>query len=116
MYLHGTVHSESCCKHDSSSAAGVALWKNSDLCMFTLLATLPPRMKRTVNQSNKTLGLSVTDNGSSVKVKRTKMGRMFQAEGKSISALECRVVEQAKYCKYIGTLRIRLVVTGSSLV
>ena len=28
------------------------------------------------------------------------MGRMFQAEGESISAWECRIVERAKYCEY----------------
>ena len=85
------------CKYDSGSEAGVTQWKNSDLCMSTLRATLPPRMKRLINPSNKTLGLSVTDNSNPVKVlqalikrfggsvsvqaERTKMGRMFQAEG-----------------------------------
>ena len=104
------------CKYDSGSEAGVAQWKKSDLCMSTLRATLPPRMKRLINPSNKTLGLSVTDNSNPVKVlqalikrfggsvsvqaERTKMGRMFQTEGESISAWECRVVERAKYCEY----------------
>ena len=84
--------------------------------MSTLRATLPPRMKRLINPSNRTLGLSVIDNSNPVKVlqalikrfggsvsvqaERTKMGRMFQAEGESISAWECRIVEQAKYCEY----------------
>lgn len=36
----------------------------------------------------------------SVQAERTKMGRMFQSEGESISAWECRVVERAKYCEY----------------
>ena len=36
----------------------------------------------------------------SVQDQRTKMGRMFQSEGESISAWECRVVERAKYCGY----------------
>ena len=96
------------CKHDSGSEAGVAQWKNSYLCISTLRATLPPRMKRLINPSKKTLGLSATDNSNLVKVlqaltkrfggsvsvqtKRTKMGRMFQVEGESISAWECRVV------------------------
>ena len=73
-------------------------------------------MKRLINPSNKTLGLSVTDNSNPVKVlqalikrfggsvsvqaERTKMGRMFQAEGELISAWECRIVERAKYCEY----------------
>ena len=104
------------CKYDSGSEAGVAQWKNSDVCMSTLRATLPPRMKRLINLSINTLGLSVTDNSNPVKVlqalikrfggsvsvqgERTKMGRMFQAEGESISAWECRIVERAKYCEY----------------
>ena len=73
-------------------------------------------MKRQVNPSNKTLGLSVADNSNPVKVlqalnkrfgfsvsvqaERTKMGRMFHAEGESISAWECRIVERAKYCEH----------------
>ena len=104
------------CKYDSGSEAGVAQWKKSDLYMSTLRATLPPRMKRLINPSNKTLGLSVTNNSNPVKVlqalierfggsvsvqaERTKMGRMFQTERESISAWECRVVERAKYCEY----------------
>ena len=93
------------CNYDSGSKARVAQWKNSDLCMSMLRGTLPPRMKRLINPSNKTLGLSVTDNNNPVKVlqalikrfggsvsvqaEQTKMGRMFQAEGESISAWEC---------------------------
>ena len=73
-------------------------------------------MRTLINRSNKTLGLSVTDNSNPVKVlqalikrfsgsvsvqaERPKMGLMFQAEGESISDWECRVVEQAKYCEY----------------
>lgn len=38
--------------------------------------------------------------GASVQTERTKMGRMFQAEGESISAWECRVVGWAKFCEY----------------
>ena len=39
--------------------------------------------------------------GGSVSVhnERTKMGRMFQSEGESISTWECRVVERVKYCE-----------------
>ena len=55
------------CKYDSDSEAGVAQWKNSDLCMSTLRATLPPRMTL-INPRNNTLGLSVTDNSNPVKV------------------------------------------------
>ena len=36
----------------------------------------------------------------SVEAERTKLGRMFQFEGESISAWECRVVERSKYCEY----------------
>ena len=73
-------------------------------------------MKRLINPNNKTLGLSEEDKSDPVKViqalvkrfggsvsvqaERTKMGRMFQSEGESISAWECRVVERAKYCEY----------------
>lgn len=40
--------------------------------------------------------------GGSVNVQagRTKMGRMFQADGNSICSWECRVIERAKYCEY----------------
>ena len=85
------------CKYDSGS-------------MFTLRATLSRRMKRPINPRNKTLGLSVMDNGNPVKVlqalikrfggsvsaqaERTELGRMFQAEGESISGWECQIVEQ----------------------
>ena len=34
------------------------------------------------------------------KLSERKMGRMFQSEGESISAWECRVVERARYCEY----------------
>ena len=36
----------------------------------------------------------------SVQVERTKIGQMFQNEGESIRARECRVLEQARYCEY----------------
>ena len=104
------------CKYDTESEDGVAQWKKPGLCMSTLRATLPPKMKRLINPNNKTLGLSEEENNNPVKVlqalvkrfggsvsvqaERTKMGRMFQAEGESISSWECRVVERAKYCEY----------------
>ena len=85
------------CKYNSGSEAGVAQWKNSDVFMSTPRAPLPPKMKRQINPSNKTLSLSLADNSNQVKVlqalnkrfgfsvsvqaKRTKRGRMFQAEG-----------------------------------
>ena len=91
-------------------------WKKQNLCMSTLRATLPSKMKRLINPNNRTLGLSEEDKSDPVKViqalvkrfggsvsvqaERTKMGRMFQSEGESISAWECRVVERAKYCEY----------------
>ena len=84
--------------------------------MSTLRATLPSKMKRLINPNNKTLGLSEEDKSDPVKViqalvkrfggsvsvqaERTKLGRMFQFEGESISAWECRVVERSKYCEY----------------
>ena len=84
--------------------------------MSTLRATLPSKMKRLINPNNKTLGLSEEDKSDPVKViqalvkrfggsisvqaERTKMGRMFQSKGESISAWECRVVERPKYCEY----------------
>ena len=73
-------------------------------------------MKRLINPNNKLLGLPEEDKSDAVKVikalikrfegsvsvqaERTKMGRMFQSEGESISAWECRVVERARYCEY----------------
>ena len=90
--------------------------------MSTLRSTLPSKMKRLINPNNKTLGLSEEDKSDPVKVikvlikrfggsvsvqaERTKMGRMFQSVGESISAWECRVVERARYCEY-GILKIK---------
>ena len=103
-------------KYDDNSPDGRAQWKKESLCMSTLRATLPPKIKRLINPKNKTLGLSEEDKSNPVKVlqalvkrfsgsvsvqaERTKMGRMLQSEGESISAWECRVVERAKYCEY----------------
>ena len=84
--------------------------------MSTRRATLPSKMKRLIIPNNKTLGLFDEDKSDPVKViqylvkrfggsvsvqaERTKMGGMFQSEGESISAWECRVVERVKYCEY----------------
>ena len=84
--------------------------------MSTLRAALPPKVKRLINPNNKTLGLPAEDKSYPVKVlqalgnrfgcsvsvqaERTKMGRMFQNEGETISSWECRVVERAKHCEY----------------
>ena len=78
--------------------------KKQNLCMSTLRATLPSKKKRLINPNNKSLGLSEEDKSDPVKViqalvkrfgrsvgvqaERTKMGRMFQSEGESISAWE----------------------------
>ena len=91
-------------------------WKKQNLCMSTLRATLPSKMKRLINPNNKTLGLSEEDKSDpveviqalvkrfggsdSVQAERMKMGRVLQSEGESISAWECRVVERAKYYEY----------------
>ena len=98
------------------SEDGKKHWKKQNLSMSTLRATLPLKMKRLINPHNKTLGLSEEDKSDPVKViqalikhfggsvsvqaERAKMGRMFQFEGESISAWECRMVERAKYCEY----------------
>ena len=84
--------------------------------MSTLCATLPLKIKRLTNPSNKTLGLSEENKNNPVKViqdpmkrfsgnvsvqaERMKMGWMRQHEEESISSWECRVVERAKYCEY----------------
>ena len=73
-------------------------------------------MKRLINPNKKTLGLSEEDKNNPVKViqalvnrfsgsvsvqaEKTKMGQMFQNEGESSSAWECRVLERARYCEY----------------
>ena len=104
------------CQYDDQSEDGKKQWKKQNLCMSTLRATLPSKMKRLINPNNKALGLSEEDKSDPVKViqalvkrfggsvsvqaERTKMGRMFQSEGESISAWECRVVERAKCCEY----------------
>ena len=83
--------------------------EETNLCMSTLRATLPSKKKRLINPNNQSLGLSEEDKtdpvnviqalvkrfgGSvSVQAERTKMGRMFQSEGESVSAWEVRVVE-----------------------
>ena len=104
------------CQYDDQSEDGKKQWTKQNLCMTTLQATLPSKMKRLINPNNKMLGLSEEDKsvpakviqalikrfgGSvSVQAERTKMGRMFQSKGECISAWECRVVERAKYCDY----------------
>ena len=71
-------------------------WKKQNLCMSTLRAILPSKMKRLINPNNKTLGLSEEDKSDpakvikalikrfggsvSVQAERTKMGRTFQSE------------------------------------
>ena len=104
------------CKYDDDSPDGQAQWNKPSLCMSTLRATLPSKMKRLFNTNNKTLGLSEEDKNNPVKViqalvnrfsgsvsvqaEKTKMGQMFQNEGESISAWECRILERARYCEY----------------
>ena len=104
------------CKYDDQSEDGKKKWKKQNLCMSTLRATLPSKMKILINPNNKTLGLSEEDKSDPVKVikalikrfggsvsvqaERTNMGRMFQCEGEFISAWECRVAERARYCEY----------------
>ena len=46
------------CAYDDNTEDGRAQWKNKDLRMSTLCATLPLKIKRLTNPSNKTLGLS----------------------------------------------------------
>ena len=100
------------CKYDDQSEGGKRQWKKQNFCMSTLRATPPSKMKRLINPNNKTLEQSEEDKSDPVKVikalikcfagrvsvqaERTKMGRMFQSEGESISAGECRVVERAR--------------------
>ena len=112
-------------KYNEDSEQGAAQWKKPGLCMSTLRATLPPKMKRLINPNNKTLGLPEEDKSNPVKViqalvkrfggsvivqaERTKICRMFQNEGETISSWVCRIVERAKYCEY-GDMNI-----GSSL-
>lgn len=46
------------CQYDDQSEAGKNQWKKQNLCMSTLQATLPSKMKRLIKPNNKTLGLS----------------------------------------------------------
>lgn len=91
----GWFQSKAGCKYDDESEDGKAQWKKPSLCMSTLRATLPSKMKRLINPNNKTLGLSEENKDNPVKViqalikrfggsvsvqaERTKMGRMFQS-------------------------------------
>ena len=104
------------CQYDDQSGDRKKQWKKQNLCMSTLREPLPSKMKRLINPNNKTLELSEEDKSDPVKViealvkrfggsvsvqaERTKMGRMFQSEGESISVWECRVGARAKYCEY----------------
>ena len=89
------------CQYGDQSEDGKKQWKKQNLCMSMLRATLPSKMKRLINPNSKTLASVKRFGGSvSVQAERTKMGRMFQSEGESISVRECRVVERAKYCEY----------------
>ena len=90
------------CQYDDQSDDGKKQWKKQNLCMSTLPATLPSKMKRLINPNNKTLGLSKENKSDPVKViqalvkrfggsvsvqaERAKMGRMFQSERESNSA------------------------------
>ena len=101
------------CQYDDQSEDGKKQWKNRNLCMSTLRATLPSKMKRLINPNNRTLGLSEEDKSDLVKViqalvkgfggsvsvqaERTKMAHVFQSKGES---RECPMVERAKYCEY----------------
>ena len=112
----GCFRKKSGCKYDDDSSDGQAQWNKPSLCMSTLRATLPSKKKRLINPNSKTLGLSEEDKNNPVKViqalvnrfsgcvsvqaEKTKMGQMFQNEGESISAWECRVLERARYCEY----------------
>ena len=103
------------CQYDDQSEDGRKQRKNQNLYMSPLRAILPSKKKRLINPNNKSLGLSEEDKSDPVKViqalvkrfggsvsvqaERTKMGRMFQSEGESISAWEVGVVERAKYCE-----------------
>ena len=56
------------CKYDDQSEDGKKQWKKQNLCMSTLRATLPSKMKRSINPNNKTLGLSEEDKSDPVRV------------------------------------------------
>lgn len=49
----------------------------------------------------------------SVQAEQTKMGHIFQVEGESIGAWKCRALQ---CIVNMGTLRIKLIMTGSLLV
>ena len=55
-------------QYDDQSEDGKKQWKKQNLCMSTLRATLPSKMKRLINLNNKTLGLSEEDKNDPVKV------------------------------------------------
>ena len=56
------------CQYDDQSEDGKNQWKKQNLCMSTLRATLPSKMKRLINPNNKTLGLSEEAKSDPVKV------------------------------------------------
>ena len=64
----GWVERKDGCQYDDQSEDGKNQWKKQNLCMSTLRATLPSKMKRLINPNNKTLGLSEEAKSDPVKV------------------------------------------------
>ena len=77
------------CKYDDQSEDGKKQWKKQNLCMSTLRATLPSKMKRLINPDNKTLGLSEEDKSDPVKVIQALVKR-FALEAASVFKLSER--------------------------
>ena len=119
------------CKYDEDSEQGAAQWKKPGLCMSTLRATLPPKMKRLINPSNKTLELPEEDKSNPVKVlqalvkrfggsvsvqaERTKMCGCFKMKAKRSIPGNVGSLSEPSIVNMV-TLRIKLVGTVSLLV
>ena len=73
------------CQYDDQSKDGKK-WKKQNLCMSTLRATLPSKMKRLINSNNKTLGRFEVNKSDPMEVIQSLVERL----GVSVSKLSER--------------------------
>ena len=83
------------CKYYDQSEDGKKQWKKQSLCMSTLRANLPSKMKRLINPRNKTLGLSI-DCQKKIRVTRWKSFKPW------LSALEAVSVFKISERKWVA--------------
>ena len=77
------------CQYDDQSKDGKK-WKKQNLCMSTLRATLPSKMKRLINPNNKTLGRFEENKRDPVEVQRLILQGAVERLGVSVFKLSKR--------------------------